>query len=308
MSLERESKQPWLNPFRMMAAGGVMMKDTAGAIREADASLATSQQQAQAETNKAAILYSSLQPAGSEAVAGRQTDKFSSSGMNVLMESTPEYDVYFNGADVWIDPDKLVFVRNRINGTMKAEGEAREFFIDVRYDDFRDVPGCDLYEPYRRVMSMGGMMDDEQMAQMKEAQRQLADFDKQMASMPPDQRQMVERMMGGQMETIRNMANSGTMEFVEETTEILCNPDLKALFGVTGAGGMNAVSTTPENLLQQIQRNLSTLGYEPGNTDGVLDVATQIAISQYQAERGLDVTGEPSQALASALAADVANR
>ena len=44
--------------------------------------------------------------------------------------------------------------------------------------------------------------------------------------------------------------------------------------------------------------------YAPGNTDGVLDTLTEIAISQFQAERSMAVTGQPSAQLAAALAAE----
>ena len=44
------------------------------------------------------------------------------------------------------------------------------------------------------------------------------------------------------------------------------------------------------------------LGFEPGNINGVMDVTTQIAISEFQAMQGLPVTGEPSEELATMLA------
>jgi peptidoglycan hydrolase-like protein with peptidoglycan-binding domain len=51
-------------------------------------------------------------------------------------------------------------------------------------------------------------------------------------------------------------------------------------------------------LTQIIQRDLVTLGYEPGNTDGEATVATAVAISKFQAEHDLEVTGEASPQLA----------
>ena len=100
-------------------------------------------------------------------------------------------------ADVWADTAAGVIVRHRMIGEMTENGQTREFSIDVRYSDFREVPGCDLYEPYRREMRMGGMLNEEQMAQMAEARQQLEEFERQMASLPPDQRAMAERMTAG---------------------------------------------------------------------------------------------------------------
>jgi peptidoglycan hydrolase-like protein with peptidoglycan-binding domain len=58
--------------------------------------------------------------------------------------------------------------------------------------------------------------------------------------------------------------------------------------GVAGADQLTAI----------IQQDLVTLGYAPGNTDGEATVETAIAISKFQAEHDLDVTGEASPQLA----------
>jgi peptidoglycan hydrolase-like protein with peptidoglycan-binding domain len=58
--------------------------------------------------------------------------------------------------------------------------------------------------------------------------------------------------------------------------------------GVAGADQLTAI----------IQQDLMTLGYAPGNTDGEASVETAIAISKFQAENGMDVTGEATPQLA----------
>lgn len=62
-----------------------------------------------------------------------------------------------------------------------------------------------------------------------------------------------------------------------------------------------------DELTQMVEDSLSQLGYDTGTVDGEADVKTAIAVSQYQAEKGLDVTGEISPQLAGMLAADVKN-
>ena len=59
-----------------------------------------------------------------------------------------------------------------------------------------------------------------------------------------------------------------------------------------------------DELTQMVEDSLSQLGYDTGAVDGEADVKTAIAVSQYQAEKGLDVTGEVSPQLAGMLAAD----
>lgn len=60
-----------------------------------------------------------------------------------------------------------------------------------------------------------------------------------------------------------------------------------------------------DDLTQLIQQDLATLGYEPGNTDGELTTKTVVAISKFQAEHDLDVTGEVSPQLAGVIKAAI---
>lgn len=60
---------------------------------------------------------------------------------------------------------------------------------------------------------------------------------------------------------------------------------------------LTAVASADE-LTQIIQADLATLGYEPGNTSGEMDTGTIVAISKFQAENDLEVTGEATPQLA----------
>jgi peptidoglycan hydrolase-like protein with peptidoglycan-binding domain len=57
------------------------------------------------------------------------------------------------------------------------------------------------------------------------------------------------------------------------------------------------------SLTGMIQRDLVALGYDPGSISGEMDVNTAIAISKYQAENNMAVTGEASPQLAGILSA-----
>ncbi len=67
------------------------------------------------------------------------------------------------------------------------------------------------------------------------------------------------------------------------------------------------LSTTAlaDELTQMIQQDLVTLGYDPGTTTGELTTATIVAISKFQAENNLTVTGGASAQLAGILKAAV---
>lgn len=60
-----------------------------------------------------------------------------------------------------------------------------------------------------------------------------------------------------------------------------------------------------DELAQMAQQDLVTLGYDPGSTDGNLTTKTIVAISKFQAEHNMEVTGEVSPQLVGALQAAV---
>jgi len=305
----KEWEAPWLNPLRMFGGGAYFYNEAAVATKNAELSLQQSGAQALEEAAAQDQLLDDARTVGIEEVDGQSAVRIDlpvPPGAAAQMQGEAGQSFQPKTASVWVAQDKPVILKHRVEGVATAEGQSRDFFVETVHADFRDVPGSEMYQPYKRVMRMGGMLDDKQMAEMEEARKQLEEFDRQLASMPPAQRQMAERMMGGQMDAVRSLANNGAFEYVEVIDEILVNPDLKVLF----AAGLSATSLQPasDDLLVRIQVDLTTLGYEPGNTQGVLDTMTQIAISQFQAEKGLTVSGEPSPELAASLAAEVARR
>jgi peptidoglycan hydrolase-like protein with peptidoglycan-binding domain len=57
--------------------------------------------------------------------------------------------------------------------------------------------------------------------------------------------------------------------------------------------------------VESVQKHLDALGYDPGTTDGTESVMTEVAISQFQAENGLPVTGKVTPQLLGILSATV---
>lgn len=54
-------------------------------------------------------------------------------------------------------------------------------------------------------------------------------------------------------------------------------------------------------LITEIQKNLNALGYKTGLADGVMGKKTEQAISKFQMDNGLTVTGKPTESLRSSL-------
>jgi hypothetical protein len=66
-----------------------------------------------------------------------------------------------------------------------------------------------------------------------------------------------------------------------------------------------SVDVYADELTRTVQKDLVTLGYDPGNTDGEATTKTIVAISKFQAEHDLAVTGEVTPQLAGVIKAQI---
>ena len=60
-----------------------------------------------------------------------------------------------------------------------------------------------------------------------------------------------------------------------------------------------------DDLTKMIQKDLIALGYDPGNIQGEASTETIVAISQFQAESDMEITGQPSPQLAGIIKARI---
>ena len=250
-----------------------------------------------------------------EKIDGHPTKIISLNGLSrkQKMEDGSEFEI--KNANMWLDTDYYKNRRLRLEGTLTQDGKTQEIFIERENNDFRRVGDSYMYEPYKETLKAGGVLTDKQRRELAKAKEQMADFEKQMAAMPPDQRAMMERMVGPQIEQLRNLVDNGAVTIEVFTRKITINPDLGddgafyALFsgGAGGPGGTGRLPGGDDSVatIQSIQLNLKKLGYDPGAATGELTDKTREAISKYQADKGLAVTGQPSSELAQALQADV---
>jgi hypothetical protein len=67
------------------------------------------------------------------------------------------------------------------------------------------------------------------------------------------------------------------------------------------------IASLADDLTMMVEKDLATLGYETGPVDGEETLETTIAISKFEAENNLEVTGSVTPQLAGILAAKVGN-
>lgn len=160
---------------------------------------------------------------GEDSFDGRKAYHLKVDDVEMVQESDGQtYEI--TSVSMWIDKTEYVPLRTLVEGVMTSGSESRPIAIESLQSDYRAVPGSNMYESFRQVTKIAGVMDAEQQAQLKEAQQQMAEFEKQMASMPASQRKMMESMMGPQMEQMRKMAAGDGFESEIITSSIEVNP------------------------------------------------------------------------------------
>ncbi|MEX2049243.1 MAG: hypothetical protein WEB90_06670 [Gemmatimonadota bacterium] len=122
---------------------------------------------------------------------------------------------------LFIDAELSVPRRMEFVGDARTPDGVQELTMRMDLTDIRDVRG--MLIPHRTLVQIEGMeaMIDPEM------QAQLAEMERQLAAMPADQRQMMERMLGPQMEQIRAMmggaASGGGMNIEVTVSDVRVN-------------------------------------------------------------------------------------
>ena len=133
-----------------------------------------------------------------------------------------------------------------------------------------------------------------------EVQESMRQYQEAMQNMTPEQRQMMEQFgVGNMMEQMMGGATPGMQ------------PSSAAPRAAPGSAGSNmppAEELQGSNLTESVEKHLAALGYDVGSVDGDASLETSIAISTFQAEKGMEVTGEVTPQLLGALSAEVDRR
>jgi len=262
------------------------------------------------EASRTAEIIESATLIGTETVDGRNAYHLRADNIGQVQE-TDGSEFKIDTINIWIDAREYVPLRMTIDGTLTAEGQTRPMTMENIQTDYRTVPGSKMYESFKQVMKISGMMDPAQETEMREAAEKMAEFEQQMASMPPAQRQMMEKMMGPQLEMMRSMSSGGGFQTEVIVNSITVNPQMSGADGKP-CPAKSAASERPPQSNEEIQRtrmiqaNLASLGYETDTTDGTMTPRTAIAISQFEAANNLKVTGKASPQIAGLLEAELA--
>lgn len=157
---------------------------------------------------------------GNESVDGRDAYHLVANNLNRKREFGEGSTFTLQTVNAWVDTGKYVTLRITMDGLLDTDGTARPMTMDLTNQDYRNVPGSNMYESYRQIMRMNGVMSDETRAQVEQARVQLAEFEQQLLEMPQSQRDMMMNMMGDQIEMMRKLAAGDGLEIITEVVTI----------------------------------------------------------------------------------------
>jgi hypothetical protein len=125
---------------------------------------------------------------------------------------------------LYVSDDHLVR-KLELEGEITRDGRTSPMTAVTVLSDYRDVEG--MLHPYLMHITASGLAAGMSEEEAEEARKNLAEMEEKLEDMDPNQRAMVERMMGGQMENLRKMLESGQFEITVVTKEVRVNETLE---------------------------------------------------------------------------------
>lgn len=150
-----------------------------------------------------------------------------------MKQQTEDGTFTLHSASLWIDTEHYVPLRLLMEGEVESDGKTTPLTIEKLDLDHR-VHGS-LYVPHREVFRLSGIMQamsEKERREMEEAKRELAKAEEQIKNMPPDQRAMVERMMGDRLEQFKKMVEGESFETAMDVVSVAVNEGPPTPYGL----------------------------------------------------------------------------
>ena len=163
---------------------------------------------------------------GTESVDGEQChvlaiSDFSGLDLDEQMEMGDRGDFVPKTGLLYVDTDDHLIRKMELGGEITRDGQTSPMTAVTVLSDYREVEG--MLHPFQLHITATGLAAGMSEEEMEEARRGLAEMEKNLEGMDATQRAMVERMMGGQMEKLRKMLESGQFEITVVTKEVRVN-------------------------------------------------------------------------------------
>jgi len=126
---------------------------------------------------------------------------------------------------LYVDTSDHLIRKMQMEGEITRDGQTSPMTAVTVLSDYRDVEG--MLHPYLLNITATGLAAGMSEEDAEEARKSLAEMEEKLADMDASQRAMVERMMGGQMDKMRKMLESGQFEITVVTKEVRVNESLE---------------------------------------------------------------------------------
>ena len=126
---------------------------------------------------------------------------------------------------LYVDTDDHLIRKMQMEGEITRDGQTSPMTAVTVLSDYRDVEG--MLHPFLLHITATGLAAGMSEEESEEARKSLAEMEKNLEGMDDTQRAMVERMIGGQLEKLRKMLESGQFELTVVTKEVRVNENLE---------------------------------------------------------------------------------
>lgn len=163
---------------------------------------------------------------GTEPLNGLNTHVLYLEDMRVFFDVFDDVDEPLGNLTLYFDDEYWVLRQMRFSADAELEdGQFQRIEPVVRMKDYRNISG--MMVPFKTAITISGLMDHLSDEERKEAREALAEFERELRDMPPQQRQMIEDMMGGQLDELRKMIEDDSIEFVIEVLDVNVNTGIR---------------------------------------------------------------------------------
>ncbi len=160
--------------------------------------------------------------AGTENIDGLNTHVIFLEDMRIFMDAFDDVDEPMGELRLYFDDQDWVLRQMKFSAEAEIE-EGRVQVIEpvIKMTDYRNISGMMI--PFETSISVQGLIEHLSDAEREEAQKALLEFEKELEQMPAEQRQMVEQMMSGQLDQLRNLLADDSIEFFIWVKEVIVN-------------------------------------------------------------------------------------
>ena len=143
---------------------------------------------------------------------------------DVIPDYTEDYDV-IKTIRLFYDTEDLLLRRMEVEAEVEVEeGVVREINQVIKLQDYRNVNGMKI--AYETVYIIEGIADTMSAEEREEALKGLEEMERRLAEMSEEDREMMLRMLGPQLDEYRKMIETGRLEFSSVIEEVVVNTGL----------------------------------------------------------------------------------